>query len=332
VSRRQFITLLGGAAATWPLAARAQQPTNVSRIGFVAGGGRPSSLESSLYGGFAYGMRALGCIEGKHFIIDYRFAEGQYERFRAIAAEFARLRVDIILVGASFAVPAMREANPSTPIVMGYSIDPVGQGYVTSLARPGGNTTGLSSALHEIVAKQVDLLLATVPNLRRLAVLYNPAAVAAVGHALSFKTIEATAQQAGIALRPTPASNQQEIETAFDTLGGEQVGAVIGLADALFATRRQRIAQLMLKARLPSVFSAREYTEAGALMSYGDSLQEFYRRAASFVDKIIKGAKPGDLPVEQPTKFQFVINRKSAEALGIAIPAQLYIFADEVIE
>jgi putative ABC transport system substrate-binding protein len=327
VKRRSVITLLGGAAA-WPLTARAQRPAKVSRIGFVAGGGRPPSLESSPYAGFAEGMRELGYIEGKHFIIDYRFAEGQYERFRAIAAEFARLGVDIILVGAAFAVPAMREANPSTPIVLGYSIDPVGQGHVASLARPGGNTTGLSSALHEIVAKQVDLLLTTVPNLRRLAVLYNPEG----SYALSFKTIEATAQQAGIGLRPTPASSPQEIEATFDALGGERVDAVIGLADALFATRRQRIAQLMLRARLPSIFSAREYTEAGALMSYGDSLQEFYRRAASFVDKIIKGAKPGDLPVEQPTKFQFVVNRKSAEALGIVIPANLYIFADEVIE
>ena len=329
IGRREFITVLGGAAAAWPIAARAQQTAKVSRIGFVAGGGRPPSLESSLYAGFAQGMRELGYIEGKDFTIDYRFAEGQYERFRAIGAEFARLRVDIILVGASFAVPAMREANPSTPIVLGYSIDPVGQGHVASLARPGGNTTGLSSALHEIVAKQVDLLLAAVPNLRRLAVLYNPASS---GYALSFKTIEATAQQAGIGLRPTPASSPQEIEATFDALGGERVDAVIGLADALFSTRRQRIAQLMLRARLPSNFSAREYTEAGTLMSYGDSLQEFYRRAASFVDKIIKGAKPGDLPVEQPTKFQFVLNRKSAEALGIVIPANLYIFADEVIE
>jgi len=326
--RREFITVLGGAAA-WPVAARAQQPAKVSRIGFVAGGARPPSLESSLYAGFAQGMRELGYIEGKHFIIDYRFAEGQYERFRAIADEFARLRVDIIVAGASFAVPAMREANPSTPIVMGYSIDPVGQGLVASLARPGGNTTGLSSAQHEIVAKQMDLLLATAPNLRRLAVFYNPANSS---HASSFKTIEAAAQQAGISLRPTPASNQQEIETALEALGDERVGAVVGLADALFATRRERIAQLAIKARLPSVFSAREYAEAGALMSYGDSLQEFYRRAASFVDKIIKGAKPSDLPVEQPTLFKLVINRRTADALGVTIPAQLYIFADEVIE
>src|SRR5262245_15675015 len=193
--RREFITVLGGAAA-WPVAARAQQPAKVSRIGFVAGGARPPSLESSLYAGLAQGMRELGYIEGKQFTIDYRFAEGQYERFRAIADEFARLRVDIIVAGASFAVPAMREANPSTPIVMGYSIDPVGQGLlVASLARPGGNTTGLSSAQHEIVAKQMDLLLATAPNLRRLAVFYNPSNSS---HASSFKTIEAAAQQAGI--------------------------------------------------------------------------------------------------------------------------------------
>ena len=327
--RREFITLVSGVAVGWPLAAQAQQTAKVSRIGLVAGGGRPPSLESSLYAGLAHGMRELGYIEGKHFTIDYRFAEGRYERFRAIAAEFARLNVDIIVAGASIAVPAMREANPSTPIVMGYSIDPVGQGLVTSLAQPGGNTTGLSSAQHEIVAKQMDLLLATAPNLRGLAVFYNPANSA---HASSFKTIEAAAQQAGISLRPTPASNQQEIETAFDALGSERVGAVIGLADPLFMVRRERIAQLAIKARLPSIFSAREYAEAGALMSYGDSVQEFYRRAASFVDKIIKGAKPRDLPVEQPTLFKLVINRRTADALGVTIPPQLYIFADELIE
>jgi ABC-type uncharacterized transport system substrate-binding protein len=175
----------------------------------------------------------------------------------------------------------------------------------------------------------MDLLLATAPNLRGLAVFYNPGNSA---HASSFKTIEAAAQQAGISLRPTPASNQQEIETAFDALSSERVGAVIGLADPLFMARRERIAQLAIKARLPSIFSAREYAEAGTLMSYGDSVQEFYRRAASFVDKIIKGAKPRDLPVEQPTLFKLVINRRTADALGVTIPPQLYIFADELIE
>jgi putative tryptophan/tyrosine transport system substrate-binding protein len=329
MKRREFITLLGGAAAAWPIAASAQQVRKVWRIAFVAAGGRPANFTSSSYAGFAEGMRELGYVDGNNVVIEWRFAEGEYERLFHIAAELASLNIDIIVVGASFVVQPMRQANVGTPIVMGYSIDPVGIGLVASLAHPGSNTTGLASALEEIVSKQIDLLVATVPNLRRLAVLYNPAQ-----HVFrrSQKALETAARRAGINLRPTAAQSPKEIETAFEALAADRVDGLIGLADALFFTHRQRLAELALAARLPSIFSLPEYAEAGALMSYGDSLKEFYRRAAAFVDRIIKGARPGDLPVEQPTKFNFAINRKTAEMLGIAIPAHLYIFADEVIE
>jgi len=328
--RRKFIALFGGAAAAWPLVARAQQAGKVWRIGLVAGGARPVPLETSAYAGFLQGMRELGYVEGRDFVIEWRFAEGRYELLPEFAAEFARLRVDLIVLAAGgFAIPPMRQANPDIPIVMGYSVDPVGQGFVASLARPGGNTTGLASALEEIMAKQVDLLVSTVPSLARVAVLTNPANPS---NPIIFRSAEAAAQQARITLLPAKAQNAEEIKNVFDTVTKEHVDAVIVQVDALFFAQRQLIAELALRNRLPSIFGNREYVEAGGLMSYGDSIREFLRQSASFVDKIIKGAKPGDLPIEQPTKFNLVINRKTADGLGVTIPPQLYIFADEVVE
>jgi putative tryptophan/tyrosine transport system substrate-binding protein len=329
VNRRTFITLIGGAAAAWPLTARAQQPAKIWRIGFAAGGARPVQLESSPYAGFLRGMHELGYAEGRDFVIEWRFAEGRYELFPDFAAEFARVKVDLIVTALALAVPSMKQANPNIPIVMGYSTDPVGQGLVASLARPGGNTTGLASALDEIMAKQVDLLVTAVPNLTRVAVLTNPANFTAP---IIFKSVESTAQQARISLLPAQAQSAQEIESVFNTVTRERVDAVIVMVDALFFAHRQRIVELTLGARLPSMFGNREYAEAGGLMSYGDSLHEFYRRAATFVDKIFKGAKPSDLPIEHPTKFNLVINRKTADTLGLTISPRLYIFADEVIE
>jgi ABC-type uncharacterized transport system substrate-binding protein len=311
--RREFITLLGGAAATWPLAARAQQTGKVWRVGFVAGGARPVPFESGPYIGFLQGMRELGLAEGKDFVVEWRFAEGRYERFPDFAAEFARLGTDVIVTGLSQAVPTMRQANPATPIVMGYSSDPVGQGYVASLARPGGNTTGLANALEDSTAKQVDLLKTAVPSLSRVAALSNPANSTNV---VSVAGITSAVKQAGIEFLPLQAQNTQGIERAFETMAREHVDALVVGGDALFFTNRQRIAALALEYRLPSMFSNREYAEAGGMMSYGDSLQEFYRRAASYVNKILKGAKPADLPIERPTKFNLVINRKTGTPLA----------------
>ena len=312
----------------WPFAACAQQPRKVWRIGFVAGGARPIPFEAGPYVGFVQGMRELGYIEGENFVIEWRFAAGRYELLSDFAAEFARLPVDVIVTGAGLAIPPMRQANPSIPIVMGYAVDPVGQGYVASLPRPGGNTTGLASATDDIMAKQLDLLMTAVPNLSRVAVLINPSNSSGLP---IFKSVEAAAQQARMSLVPLQ-KNAQDIEAAFNALSKDRVGALVVVVDPLFFSYRQRIAELALDGRLPSMFGNREYAQAGGLMSYGDSLQEFYRRAAVYVSKILKGAKPADLPIEQPTKFSLVINRNIADALGVTIPPTLYIFAEEVIE
>jgi putative ABC transport system substrate-binding protein len=326
MKRREFITLVGGVAA-WPLAVRAQQLGKVLRIGVVFGGVAATVWETAL--GFKQGMRDLGYVEGRDFVIEWRFAEGNYARFSDFATEFARLKVDIIVTGTGAAVAPMRRANPNTPIVMAYSTDPVGQGLVASLRHPGGNTTGLASAIDEITAKQVDLLQTVVPNLASVAFLTNPASP--VGET-TFQHAVAAAEQARISVLPMRVQNADDLESAFENLSKERVGAVIVTVEALFFSNRKRVADLAIAKRLPSMFGNREYAVSGGLMSYGDSIGEFLRKAATFVDKIAKGAKPGDLPVELPTKFHLVINRKTANALGLAIPPQLYIFADEVIE
>jgi|GraSoi2013_100cm_1033763.scaffolds.fasta_scaffold08751_3 putative ABC transport system substrate-binding protein len=325
--RRAFITLLGGAAAAWPLAARAQQAGKVWRIGVLSGASRETAFTN--YEGFLQGMRELGYVEGRDFVMEYRFAEGQYERFPDFAAELVRLNVDVILIGATSAIRMLQRATTTIPIVLAYSTDPVGNGFVASLSRPGGNITGLSSSSDDTAPKQLELVATVVPNVSRIGLLGNPASPT---YTDVRKGAENAAQKVGLTLVSVEARNPQEIEAAFASFVSERVQAFISAGDALFFAQRRQIAELALKSRLPSMFSQREYAAAGGLMSYGENLSEFFRRAASFVDKIFKGAKPGDLPMEQPTRFNLVINRKTADALGVAIPPQLYIFADEVIE
>jgi len=325
--RRAFITLLGGAAAAWPLAARAQQAGKVWRIGVLSGASRETAFTN--YEGFLQGMRELGYVEGRDFVMEYRFAEGQYERFPDFAAELVRLNVDVILVGATSAIRMLQRATTTIPIVLAYSTDPVGNGFVASLSRPGGNITGLSSSSDDTAPKQLELVATVVPNVSRIGLLGNPASPTYTDVRKGAKN---AAQKVGLTLVSVEARNPQEIEAAFASFVSERVQAFISAGDALFFAQRRQIAELALKSRLPSMFSQREYAAAGGLMSYGENLSEFFRRAASFVDKIFKGAKPGDLPMEQPTRFNLVINRKTADALGVAIPPQLYIFADEVIE
>ena len=323
MKRRKFITLLGGAAA-WPLAASAQQADGMRRIGFLGGG--TVSLQP-IYNGLLQGMRELGYREGKDFVVEWRLAEGQYERFTEFAAEMVRLKVEVIVVSTPAGIRPTQQATSTIPIVMGYSTDPIGSGFVTSLARPGGNVTGLASSLDDIVPKQIELLASTVPGLSRVGLLVNP------GNPNTppvLKSAQVSARQAGFVLVAVEAPS--ELEAALVTLSKERVGAVIVIADAFFNSQRRRLVELALQARLPTMFGQREYAQEGGLMSYGESLFEFYRRAASYVDKIFKGAKPADLPIEQPTLFKLVINRKTADALGVTIPSQLYIFADEVIE
>ena len=325
MKRREFITLLGSAAA-WPLAARAQQPDGMRRIGFLGGG---TVALQPIYNGLLQGMRELGYREGKDFVVEWRLAEGQYERFTEFAAEMVRLKVEVIVVSTPAAIRPTQQATSTIPIVMGYSTDPIGSGFVTSLAHPGGNVTGLASSLDDIVPKQIELLASAVPGLSRVGLLVNP------GNPNTppvLKSAQASARQAGFVLVAVEAQTPSELETALVTLTKERVGAVIVIADAFFNSQRRRLVELALQARLATMFGQREYAQEGGLMSYGESLFEFYRRAANYVDKIFKGAKPADLPIEQPTLFKLVINRKTADALGVTIPPQLYIFADEVIE
>jgi putative ABC transport system substrate-binding protein len=326
LKRRQFIALLGGAAA-WPLAARAQQAGPLRRIGFLFGAIPPDHFGTGR--GFMQGMRDLGYLEGKDFVVEWRSAEGHYERLPDLAAELVRMNVDVIVTGSSPAVRPAQQATATIPIVMGYSTDPVRSGFVASLAHPGGNTTGLAGSGDDSSPKQLELLATIVPKLSRVAYLTNPQSPTSV---TLMKSAQSAAEKAGILLVTVEARNPQEIDDAFAAMAKQDVAAVMVGTDALLFIQRQQIAQLALRNRLASIFQLREYVVAGGLMSYGESLEEFYRRAASFVDKIFKGAKPGDLPIEQPTRFNLVINRKAADEIGLTIPPQLYIFADEVIE
>jgi ABC-type uncharacterized transport system substrate-binding protein len=278
---------------------------------------------------FQQGMHELGYIEGKDFVTEWRSAEASYERFPELAAELVGLKVDVIVVAVNSAIRPLQQATNTIPIVLAYAIDPVGNGFVTSLARPGGNTTGLAGSSDDTAPKQLELLAAVVPNASRIGLLGNPGAPI---YSSVLKRAANATQNAGLSLVPMEAGNPQQIEDAFTAFANEPVQAVMVASDAVFFGQRQRLAELALAYGLPSMFTQREDTDAGGLMSYGENLSEFFRRAAIFVDKIFKGAKPGDLPIEQPTKFHLVINRKTADSLGVMIPPQLYIFADEVIE
>jgi putative ABC transport system substrate-binding protein len=325
--RRDLLTLIAGAAAAWPLATRAQQAGKVWRIGLLAGASR--STASGNYAAFVQGMRELGYTEGKEFVIEWRSVEGRYEQIPEIVAELLRLKVDVIVTALSAALPTLKQAITTIPIVMAYSTDPVGNGLVASLVRPGGNITGLASSSDDSSPKQLELLATVVPNISRIGLLGNPNST--TYHPV-LKSAQEAAAKAGLSLVPIEARNPGEIENALAALAKERVPAVMFAADAVFFQQQHRIAELALANRLPTMFPQREFVLAGGLMSYGENLADFFRRAAAYVDKIFKGAKPADLPIEQPTRFHLVINRKTADALGVTIPVQLYIFADEVIE
>jgi putative ABC transport system substrate-binding protein len=327
VRRREFITLLGGAAVAWPLAARAQQASKVWRIGFLSGTSR--SAVSGLYAGFQQGMRELGYVDGKDFVIEWRSVEENYERIPEIAAEFERLKVDVIVTAMGAALPTLQRAITTIPIVMATSTDPVGNRIVASLVHPGGNITGLANSADDSSPKQLELLTAVVPNVSRIAFFGNPNNTT---YSPILKRAEAAAGKAGLSLEPVKASSPQEIENAFVALAKERVPAAMFAGDAVLFGNRWRIAELALRHQLATMFPQREYVEAGGLMSYGENLADFFRRAAWYVDKIFKGAKPAELPIEQPTRFHLVVNRKTADALGLSIPAHLYIFANEVVE
>jgi putative ABC transport system substrate-binding protein len=274
-------------------------------------------------------MRELGYVEGKNLVIEWRFAEGMYERLPTLAAELVKMQVDVIVPAGTPMIIAAQKATTTIPIVFGGINDPVGSGFVKSLARPGGNITGLSNISVDISAKHLEMLLGMVPKLSRVAVLVNPDNSS---HAMVLKSVQSAAQRTNAKILPAEARTAPEIEKVFSAVTGAKAGAVIVAGDALFNQQVRQIVELAAKHRLPSVGAIREYVDAGGLMSYGPSITESYRRAATYVDKILKGAKPGDLPVEQPTKFELFINRKTAKALGLTIPQSLLISADKVID
>jgi ABC-type uncharacterized transport system substrate-binding protein len=312
-----------------PLAAHAQPPTPVHRIGSLANT-PPGPAGSPDVQAFLEEMRALGYVEGQHLVVEYRWAEGQYERFPALAAELVRLPVDVLLVPNTPAALAAKHVTTTIPIVMVGLGDPVGNGLVASLARPGGNVTGLASVTSDLVGKQLEFLKAVRPTASRVAVLWNPANQ---NHALVVREAEVAAQALGVQLHRVEARGPEAFDGAFAAMTSADAAALLVLGDPMFVRHRSRLAELAATRRLPTMYTiqCQAYVEAGGLLCYGANLQAQYRRAATYVDKILKGAKPADLPIEQPTKFDFVINLKTAEALGLTIPPSLLFQATEVI-
>jgi putative ABC transport system substrate-binding protein len=326
-TRWAFVGTLAVFLLAIPLAAEAQAPAKVPRIGYLS----PRSLadNASLLDSFRQGLRELGYVEGQNIAIEHRFAEGQPERLPALAAELVRLKVDVIVTTGPPAPEAAKRATRTIPIVFAVAGDPVAEGLVASVARPGGNITGLASIAPEVVGKELELLKEVVPKVSRVAVLLNPSNQ---NHAPTLRRAEGAAQALGVQLHIVQARTSPEIEAAFAAMRSQRVGGVLVLRDSFFLAQRTQIAALAAKIRLPAVYGIRQEAEAGGLMAYGASLPHMYRRAATYVDKILKGAKPADLPVEQPTKFELVINLKTAKALGLTIPPSLLQRADEVIQ
>jgi putative tryptophan/tyrosine transport system substrate-binding protein len=323
VRRREFITLLGGAAA-WPMASRAQQPA-MPVIGFL--GATTPSLQSQLTAAFVQRLRELGWIEGRNVSIEYRWAEGRSARYAEIAAEFARLKVDVIVTPGG-ATLAAKQATSVIPIVFAAAADPVSSGLVASLARPGGNVTGLSLQATDLAGKRLELLREALPTLRRLAIMANAGYPAAV---LEMRETQAAAHTLGLEVAALEIRRAEDISPAFETLKGG-ADALYVVFDPLVSANRTRIDILSLGARLPTMHGNRELVEAGGLLSYGSNFSDLYRHAADLVGKILRGAKPADIPVEQPTKFELVVNLTVAKALGLAIPEAFLLRADEVIE
>jgi len=324
MKRRQFITLLGGAAA-WPLAARAQQ-AKLPTIGFL-GSSTPLAM-SQWVAAFLQRLRDLDWIEGRTVALEYRWAEGRSSRAAEIAAEFVRLKVDVIVTYATPPALAAKQATSVIPIVFAAAGDPVGAGLVASLARPGGNVTGLSNQQADVAGKKLELLREVVPGLRRLAIMANtgnPGTVLEMGEA------QAAARTLGLEATTVEILRTEDIAPGFDALKG-RAEALYVCTDPLIVTNRARIHTLAMSARLPTIYNSREYVEAGGLISFGPSFLDLWRRTAEIVDKILRGAKPGDIPVEQPTKFDLVINLTTAKALGLEVSPTLLARADEVIE
>jgi len=307
--------------------AEAQQPKKVPRIGHL---NAPSlSALAARTEAFRQGLRALGYLEGKNIVIEYRYAEGKLDRLPALAAELVRLKVDIIVSTGPSVTRAAKEATSTIPIVMAFDTDPVGNGFVASLARPGGNITGLSTLAPEISGKQLELLKEIVPKLSRVAVFGTSTTP---GSAQALREMERAAGAFGVKLQYLDVLDPKDIETAFRAAGKGRADAVLVLVSGVAASHRTEIAELAIKSRLPAIYFRSEFVEDGGLMAYGVSITDLDRRAATYVDKILKGAKPADLPVEQPTKFELVINLKTAKQIGLTIPQKVLGRADKVFK
>jgi putative tryptophan/tyrosine transport system substrate-binding protein len=325
MKRREFITLLGGAAAAWPFAVAAQQPNKVYRIGVLEQ--TSAAIHDAYFAAFRQGLHEQGFVEGQNLLIEYRSADDRAERYPGLAAELVRLNVDLILTRGTPAVLAAKKATTTIPVVMAASGDPLA--IVGGLAQPGGNVTGLSSFTSELEAKRVELIRDVVPGLRGIGALYN------LGNpifAFRFKELEKVAQSLGIEAHLLDVRKSVDLAAVFDTASKRRVDALVVSADGILQANRKRIAELAVMHRLPAIYTSREFIDVGGLISYGASYRDLYRRAATYVVKILKGTKPADLPVEQPTKFELVINLKTAKALGLEMPSMLLALADEVIE
>ena len=325
--RREFIALLGGAAVAWPLAAHAQQATKVPRIGLVSPFARSDT--ALWHQAFLQGLRDRGWVEGKTIIVEYRYAEGRNDRLPELIADLVRVKVDIIVTSVTNDALAAKNATREIPIVMVAAGDPVATGIVASLARPGGNITGLSQMNPELIGKRLELLKEIVPELSSVAVLWNPEDPISV---LGWQEIQLPARKLAVEAHSLEVRSPGDLDKAFDEAARTRVGALVIMPNPVFVTNLKRIADFAAQSRLPSIFHLREFAEAGGLVSYGVDRSDLFRRAATYVDKILKGANPADLPIEQPTKFELVVNLKTAKALGLGMPPSLLARADEVIE
>jgi putative ABC transport system substrate-binding protein len=326
-SRLPFVVIISLIILAGAFTADAQQPTKVPRIGYLTG--TSLSANSARTEAFRQGLRELGYVEGEKILIEWRSAEGQADRLPTLAAELVRLKVDIIVTGGPTSNRAAKEATITIPIVMGFDNDPVGNGFVASLARPSGNITGLSTLAPEIGGKQLELLKEIVPRLSRVAVLgvsSNP------GNTQSLRETELAAGALGVKLQYVDVRDRKDIETAFRAASKGRAEAVLVLAGSIFNSHRTQVIELALKSRLSTVYPYQEFVEDGGLMTYSVSITDLFRRAATYVDKILKGTKPADLPVEQPKKFEFIINLKAAKQIGLTIPPSVLARADKVIK
>jgi ABC-type uncharacterized transport system substrate-binding protein len=328
MDRRVFLSSLGFVTLAAPLAAEAQQAAKVARIGLLT-----TNLSTSphLRDAFRQELRDLGYVEGRNLVIEYRDAEGKFERLPALAAELVALKVDVIVAPTTVGALAAKQATKTIPIVFAAAGDPVGSGLITSLARPGGNVTGLSRLAPELVDKCLELLTQAVPGVNRVAALWQPGAMGERSDKDMLTGADVAGRALGVRLQFVEARGPEDFDRAFSDMTRARAGALTVLPSAMFGNERRRLVDLAAKHRLPAVYPWRDFVDAGGLMAYGVNTADLYRRAATYVDKILKGAKPGDLPVEQPTRFELVINLKTAKALGLTIPQSVLGRADEVI-